>query len=618
MGLMTGEFPPVDPATFMQNPYRERIKALSRHWAEYGFGAPKITAFVYIAKVLILYTCGGIAVASLTSGLSPFHPSVWFDQPIMWQKFVLWTVLLEALGLAGSWGPLAGHFKPMTGGVLYWARKGTIRLPPWPDKVPLTKGDERTGVDVALYSAFLASIVVALALKGVGNHGVADVHSGSADPHGVYGVLSTAVVVPVLVLLFAVGLRDKIVYTAARSEQYMPALVMFAFFPFVDMIVGAKLLILSSWMGASVSKMNHHFGNVIPVMVSNTPWLSSKKVKRMHYRSFPEDLRPSRQALWLTHGPGTMVEFLVPLVLLFSHDTTVTAIAVAIMLGFHLFIISTFPLAVPLEWNVMFMYITAFLFLGFPAHDGFTVGNMGAGYLLITLIGLLAFPILGNLRPDLVSFLPSMRQYAGNWASAMWAFAPGAERKLDDHLVKPALMQKRQLPPALKVSEEEAEVVMHQLLGFRSMHSQGRALNSIMINTLGEDIDTYTPREAEFSCNAVIGFNFGDGHLHDARMLQAIQKRCNFAPGEFMVVWIESEPIANGRQQYWVMDAAVGIVERGSYAVADACAEQPWLPNGPIRTDVSWRLEGYRRVRHGAGPPAESAATVGRPPQVPA
>ncbi len=55
---------------------------------------------------------------------------------------------------------------------------------------------------------------------------------------------------------------------------------------------------------------------------------------------------------------------------------------------------------------------------------------------------LLFFPILGNLRPDLVSFLPSMRQYAGNWASAMWAFAPGCEDKLDKHLVKGAQMQK--------------------------------------------------------------------------------------------------------------------------------------------------------------------------------
>jgi hypothetical protein len=208
-----------------------------------------------------------------------------------------------------------------------------------------------------------------------------------------------------------------------------------------------------------------------------------------------------------------------------------------------------------------------------------------------------------------------MRQYAGNWASAMWAFAPGCEAKLNDHLVKPALMQKDQLQPALKISEPEAEVVMHQLLGFRSMHSQGRALNSIMIKQLGDDMDIYTPREAEFSCNAIIGFNFGDGHLHNERMLQAIQNRCRFAPGEFIVVWIESEPILRGRQEYWVMDVAVGIVERGHYSVADSVHEQPWLPNGPIATVVTWRKPGYERVRH--GPAASLAETAPTPrPQV--
>jgi hypothetical protein len=623
MGLLTGDFPPVDPATFTDQPYLERIKKLSRHWVEYGFGTPKITTFLYLFKVLVLYVCGGIAVAAWTSGLSPFHPNVWFDQPIMWQKFIIWTVLLETLGLAGSWGPLAGHFWPSTGGILYWARRGTIKLPPWPDKVPFTKGEYRDSFDVALYLSFIGSLVLALVLKGTSNHGI-------PNGFGVHGALRTWNCVLILVLLFSMGLRDKIVYTAARSEQYMPAIVFFAFFPFFpDMVVAAKILILSSWMGAAVSKMNKHFGCVVPVMVSNTPWMFSKKIKRMHYKNFPEDIRPSDQGLLLAHGPGTLVEFVVPLILLFSHNPTLTLIAVIVMLGFHLFIISTFPLAVPLEWNVMFMYITAFLFLGYPANEGFTVGNMGVGYLLITLALVLTMPILGENRPDLVSFLPSMRQYAGNWASAMWAFAPGAEAKLDEHLVKSAKMQKQQLQmklPLIGYDEPTAEVVMHQLLGFRSMHSQGRALNSIMINTLGEDINHYTPREAEFSCNAIIGFNFGDGHLHNERMLNAIQHRCNFAPGEFIVVWIESEPIGRGRCQYWVWDAAIGKIEEGSYNVAEACDQQPWLPNGPITTDVTWRLEGYERVRYPApfnagvphGMPALAASSGAAAPAVPA
>jgi len=88
------------------------------------------------------------------------------------------------------------------------------------------------------------------------------------------------------------------------------------------------------------------------------------------------------------------------------------------------------------------------------------------------------------------------------------------------------------------------------------MHSQGRALNSIMINQLGADIDHYTLREAEFSTNCIIGFNFGDGHLHDPRFIESIQRRCGFEPGEFLVVWIESQPVHKPYLRYQVIDAA--------------------------------------------------------------
>ena len=46
------------------------------------------------------------------------------------------------------------------------------------------------------------------------------------------------------------------------------------------------------------------------------------------------------------------------------------------MVLFHLFIISTFPLAVPLEWNVLFGYAAVFLFAGFPSGSGYAVTDM--------------------------------------------------------------------------------------------------------------------------------------------------------------------------------------------------------------------------------------------------
>lgn len=587
MGFKTGDFPPVDVETFLDKPLMERVRILGQHWAEYGFGSPKILHAIYIAKLVVFYMLVGTLLASLTSGLGPiWQISDWWLEPIFYQKAVLWTVLLETVGVCGSWGPLAGHFKPMTGGILFWARPETIRLPPWPGKVPFTAGDRRTVFDVVLYLAILVNLLWALVAPGVPS---ASMSAVLPNAHG--GIIEPTLMFSLVALYIVMGLRDKVVFIAARSEQYLPAMVFFGTLGFVDMIIALKLLIVSVWMGAGVSKFGRHFANVVPPMVSNTPWIGSKALKRAHYRNFPDDLRPSHIGSGLAHIGGTTVELVAPLVLLFSTNSTLTACAVGLMILFHLFIISTFPLAVPLEWNVLFGFAAAFLFLGFPVTAGYGITDMYSPWLTVAIVvGLVFFPILGNLRPDLVSFLPSMRQYAGNWASAMWAFAPGCEQKLNEHIVRSSLNQVDQL--ALTYPREIAEITMQQTIGWRSLHSQGRALFSLMMNHLGDDLDRYTVREAEFACNSIVAFNFGDGHLHghlrNHHLIDAIQRRCNFAPGEFVIAWIESQPIHRQRQEYAVIDVALGVIERGSFSVKDAVNEQPWLPNGPIPFKVDW------------------------------
>jgi len=358
MGFIKPDFPDVDPATFMCKPLMERMRILATDWVDHGFGSPRLVHTIYIAKLVFLYTLGGIVVATLTSRLPAFwHVSEWWNQPIVYEKAVLWTVLLETIGVAGSWGPLAGKIKPMTGGILFWARPGTIRLRPW-KWVPLTSGDRRTWFDVGLYAALMISVAVPLFAPGV--------HSDSlsaAVPQNTSGLVNPALLIAPIALLVVMGLRDKIVFLAARGEQYLPALIIFSVFPFVDMIIALKLLIVVVWVGAGVSKLGLHFTNVIPPMVSNSPLIPFKWLKRAHYRSFPEDLRPSHLAGFMAHGPGSVVEIIAPLTLLFSTNKWITVAAVVIMVGFHLFIISTFPLAVPLEWNVLFAYATIFLFI---------------------------------------------------------------------------------------------------------------------------------------------------------------------------------------------------------------------------------------------------------------
>ena len=581
MGLKTADMPPVDPAQFAAIPTMARYKLLAQHWAEYGFGGPKQIHLLYVFK-LIVYVGGGFLVAWLTGGLGGLGDiGSWWTEPLFYQKLLVWTVFFELIGLGSSSGPLAFKFSPMIGGFLYWGRTKTLRIPPWPGKVPGTSGNTRGPVDVVLYWAAIGLLVYLMAVPGQAN----DRAPGDA------GLLPAWALLGVVVAICAAGLRDKVVFLAARSEQYLAPLVVVSVLSTTDMIVALKVLIVCVWVGAGASKLGLHFSNTVSPMVSNTPWITSLRLKRSLYRSFPDDLRPSRYTHALAHVGGTVVEILLPLALLFSTNATVTLLAVLGMLAFHAFITSTFPLAVPLEWNVFFMFAAAYLFLGHPGADGYAVGDIAPGVLAVVVVAGVLFPILGNLRPDLVSFLPSMRQYAGNWASGTWAFrGRDVEDRLNQEIVKASANQVDQLTAAF--GPEVAEIFMQKAMAWRTMHSQGRALVSLMMRHT-DDLENYVIREAEFVCNVLTGWNFGDGHLHDERLIEAVQQRCHFAPGELVVTWTESQPIHRNYIEYRVIDAALGVVERGTYVVRDATEALPWLPDGPIAHRVTWTKPGY-------------------------
>ncbi|WP_418062168.1 DUF3556 domain-containing protein [Pimelobacter simplex] len=606
MGFLKPAPEPMPPAEFLALPLRERIRVLSTNWVTAGFNTPRMLHVVYILKMLGLYFAVGLAITSATTDHVAFtDPGTWFDNVVVYQKLAIWLMLLEVIGLGGAFGPLCGHFVPMLGNIRYWLRPGTIRMAPWGRHVPLTGGDERTIADVLLYVAVLASLCYPLLVH--------------ADPvpllpagTGPQELVPPLAFVPILVTMPLMGLRDKVVFLAARSEQYLPVMLFSATFgaivladgataaDFVNLVVAFKIIICVVWIGAGVSKLGEHFINVVPPMVSNSPG-QLDVVKRLHYRNAPDDIRPSRLAWFMAHVGGTTVEIIIPIVLLLTTNDTVALLGAVAMLVFHVYITSTFPLAVPLEWNVYFGYIAIVLWAGLG--DGFhastyNIWEFSEPLLLIPVFALLLFgPVLGNLRPDLVSFLPSMRQYAGNWASAVWTMRPGIEERFNElPLVENQVDQLQRMQP-MPYAADEAEMTIQKALAWRSMHSQGRGLFSVLYEHL-DDIETRAVREGEFVCNTVVGWNFGDGHLHDERLVAAIQKRLQLAPGDLVVAYCESQatPWRTSRpQEYRVIDAALGVVERGTWDVRDCVREQPWLPNGPVPLQVTWTAEGYRR-----------------------
>jgi Transmembrane protein of unknown function (DUF3556) len=562
MGLLDPTPPPFEVAEWRRLPHLQRIEPLAQDWALNGFGTPVAVYFLYVFKVLAYAGLGALLIFA-TSGWPPW------TAPIVFEKAVVWTMLWEVLGLGAGSLPLTLRFSPMVGGFLYWLRPGTTRLPPWPERVPGTRGTIRTWLDVSLYGALLGAIVFLLVSGGV--EGTAPWASGEIAR------LSPVAVGVMLAILATLGLRDKVPFLAARAEIY-GTLAIILLFPLTNLVIAAQLVFFCIWWGAASSKLNRHFPFVVTVMISNTPWNRSRAMKRRLYTRHPEDLLPSRFGASIAHF-GTVMEFTLPLALVLTSGGIIQKLAIAGMVIFHAHILSTFPLAVPLEWNVFMIFGVLFLFGHYGSVPFSTIDDpLLLVILAATCVGL---PVLGNLRPDLVSFLPSMRYYAGNWATSQWLFRrdSGAEVKLDRDLVKAAATVGVQLE---KLYEPELiEVLLYKGLAFRSMHSHGRALNGLTARAVA-DIEEYDVREGELVAGVVLGYNFGDGHFHDQRLLAAVQERCHFAPGEVRVVTLESQPAHEQRQRYRIWDAAEGLVEEGYVDVAEMAKRQPWLGDEPF------------------------------------
>lgn len=568
MGFLKPNMPRVDFAEWQSLSRAERMKPLARHIAECGMGNPGIFHVLYSVKI-VLYILGGAAFALATTGIDGWgNVASWWSEPIVFQKVVLWSLLFEVLGLGCGFGPLTGKIAPPMGSPLYWLRTGTIRLPPWPGRVPLTGGDTRGLFDVLLYAGLLLATLAGLLADGTGP---------TQSLNTEVGVLPAPIIVAIVALLAVIGLRDKTIFLAARGEVYGALTVTFLFAG-PNMIVGAKLVMLAIWIGAATSKLNRHFPFVVSTMMSNNPLVHPKWLKRQFFRDFPDDLRPGWIPRFLAHG-GTVVEMGVPLVLFFSHGGMVSAIAAFVMVVFHLVILTAIPLGVPLEWNVFMIFGVLSLFV---AHADIGLADVTQPWPIVALMGVMAITLLiGNLDPTKVSFLPGMRYYAGNWDISQWFFTDSATRKIAEQRIGLGLLQHKQIE---KFSGAEgAQIALHLGYTFRAMFAHGRGLFTLWSHVLPEGReDAYTAIEGELVAAYAIGYSFGDGHLHNEQLVRALHRRCRFEPGELRILLLDGQPIHRQRQQYRIVDAATGEIERGTFDVADVVDRQPWEHDVPI------------------------------------
>jgi hypothetical protein len=544
MGLLDPTPTPYDPIAWSKQPLDERGRQVCAAWAVQGYGTP-VGAFALYAVKIALYVAGWVLFCSTSPSLGGFStlPS-WWLHPVAFEKAILWSLLFEVLGLGCGSGPLTGRYMPPFGGFLYFLRPGTTKLPLFP-KLPLLGGRTRSLLDVAVYAMLVVAAVRALVAPAI----------------------ELGHLLPLVLLVPLAGVMDKTIFLAARAEHYWVTIVVFAFAG--NWIAGAKAVQLALWFWAGVSKLNRHFPTVVCVMTSNGPFTRWAWLRKRMYRDYPNDLRPSRLAVWAAHG-GTALELGVPIAFLLTPLGTPPVVGIVLMLMLHAYILSNVPMGVPLEWNVMVVYGGFALFWAHPDISVLQVGSIPVAALLV--VTTIVVPLVGNLVPSRVSFLLAMRYYAGNWPYSIWLFRGESWKKLDK-LKKSAPWIYDQL--ARFYDRATAVGLVGKVIGFRLMHLHGRAL-PLLVPKAVDDLRSYEWLDGELVAGLALGWNFGDGHLHNEQLLASIQAQCGFEPGELRCIFVEPQPIHRQSMSYRIVDAATGPMESGELSIDELCSRQPW------------------------------------------
>ena len=545
-GETKGE-PSFEPDTWATMDFSERVNFACHNYIDNGMNTP-IIAYVFHAIKIVLLFLGWVFFCSFTPGLgslSTIHE--WAFHPVAFQKAFIWGLTFEAIGWGCMCGPLGLKLWPPFTACLYYLRPGTTKLPLFPG-LPIFGGTRRTVLDALLYASYIASLFILLVQPDV----------------------TRPFLLPVILLLPLCALGDRSIFMSSRGEHHWA--IVLTFFLAGNFIAASKWIQMAIWFWAGVSKLTPAFGYVVPIMTANNPLLKFKWFRRKLFKNYPDDLSPSLLGKMMAHA-GTFLELGAPLTLLFvTQPGPLQWVGVGMFVMLHLFILSNMPIAAVFEWNILSMYCGIFLFWHHPEVSLFAIDSVSMTIYLI--IACLVVPLLGNLVPSATSFLLAMRYYAGNWAWNAWLFHKDSYKKLEKlKRAAPLLFeqQRKILPPAEAIEADAG------FMAFRTLHLQGRVLGMLLPKTIGD-----TPFYEYQYCDGVtvaiccIGWDFGEGHMADEKLLRAIQEQCQFEEGEVRVICVEAQPLLGNTLHWRINDAKTGLIEEGHATLAELAKRKPW------------------------------------------
>ena len=294
MGFFEPSPPPFDLEEWKAKPHLSRLKPLVQDWGANGFGSPTFVYLVYALKLVVF--CVGGAVRDLADARArlALRPRRLVDAA---------DRLREAGGLAAALGdPRARR------------RVDAAQLP----LQPADRRRRSTGC-------------------GPGRCGCRPGRTGCRSPRGRPAPGSTSGSTrgcwpPAIFLLGASGVDRSATSRAScrrrgsrccsacsgcsacatRSRSSGPGrrstrtVLVVGLFPVEHWVVAWQFVFLFIWWGAASSKLNSHFPFVVSTMMSNAP-LIPRAIKRRLWRDYPEDMMPSRLAAGdraLRHGAG--------------------------------------------------------------------------------------------------------------------------------------------------------------------------------------------------------------------------------------------------------------------------------------------------------------------------
>ena len=252
------------------------------------------------------------------------------------------------------------------------------------------------------------------------------------------------------------------------------------------------------------------------------------------------------------------------------------------MLSFHLFITSCFPMGVPIEWNVLFVYSMFVLFGHYAELSPLDV--LDDPLLAVVLaVGLLVGPVLRQPPARTRSrSCPAMRYYAGNWAAIALAVPQGRGRSaLDERITKTAKTIPEQL--AVLYDDDTIRADRGQAPGLplhapaRPGPERGAAPRSV------DDLEDYEHQRGR-------GHRRRGAGLELRRRPPAPRAAAGRGPGRVRLRpgrpagpdrWSPS-PSGKPWVHWRIVDAADGLVEEGRIVVADLLDHQPWPEEGSI------------------------------------